>query len=862
MTAEPSSVLATIRDELRAILRTAFDGFWLVDTTGRLLEVNEAYCRMSGYSAEELLQMRISDLEDARTSEATSGHLREIMTAGADHFESRHRRKDGSFFDVEVSVIYRPTGGSFIGFVRDITERNRIESALRESEEKYRFILEHSPDPFFVITSEGRYLYVNRAFAEGVGIAQEDIIGRTLWDVFPADEADQRFAVAKQVFRSGEQKVFDVRVPRPDGDHYYQTTATPIRDETGTVLSMVCSSKEITERKRMEEAVRVTSRQYRAIVEDLPVVVCRFRKHGIVTFVNDNYCRAFHVRAEDILGKSFLDLLPEEDRDGVRQQFESLTAESPVKSHERAVLGPDGTVSWQRWTGRAIFGEDGSIQEYQALGEDITERRRSEEALQESYRQLAEAKERAETSASQAQEATAAKSRFLMSMSHEIRTPLNAVLGFSQLMREDPEATPTQHARVEIINRNGEHLLQLLNDILELSRVESGHLVLDPVRLDLHALFGDVVVMFRQRAEAKCLAFCAEGLDVLPRYVVADELRMRQVLINLLGNAVKFTSTGSVCLRVWAQAEETGKLRLRVEVQDTGPGIPADETSRLFEPFEQTASGRQSKQGTGLGLAISRQLARLMGGDVTLLRDCPDGSCFRVEVVVDIAEAEEGDAPVERRVLRLEDGQLPCRILVVDDTEDGRRFVVEMLQAVGFEVLEAESGTAAIDAFARHAPQVILMDNRMPVMDGDETIRRIRRGPGGTNVKIVTVTANATREVRDLTRTAGADDFMAKPLRRATVLEKIRRLTGVRFVHAEDPERPVSRPPSAVTRETVECLPAELRKRMYDATVRGRQGALLQLIAEASLVSPSLGASLRDLASEFDYGTLLGAFEP
>lgn len=459
-----------------------------------------------------------------------------------------------------------------------------------------------------------------------------------------------------------------------------------------------------------------------------------------------------------------------------------------------------------------------------------------------------------------AEAANRAKSLFLANMSHEIRTPMNAILGFSQLLLRGPGLAPIQRQHLSAINRSGEHLLALINDILEISKIEAGRVTLNRAVFDLPGLLEDIETMFRGRAEAGSLQFHVEHVTPLPRFVVGDAGKLRQVLINLLGNAVKFTKTGGIALRVGARRDQE-RPRLEVEVEDTGPGIPEKERGRLFRFFEQTASGREAQTGTGLGLAISREFVRLMGGDISVKSTVGSGSVFRFEI--DLAESDEAPpaaAEDARRVLRLNAGRPPCRVLIADDKENNRLLLSTMLRNVGFQTLAVADGREAVREFERWRPDCVLMDLRMPVMDGYAAIQAIRALPGGGEVKIVSVTASVFLENQQKAITAGADQFLAKPFREGELLEKLRVLLGVEYEYDEGAASPTPEPgevPAPVTAEAASALPPELRQRLRFAIASADLDGFLDLLDEVDPVSPALASSLRTLAIAYRYDDLM-----
>ncbi|MBI1949515.1 MAG: response regulator [Deltaproteobacteria bacterium] len=464
-----------------------------------------------------------------------------------------------------------------------------------------------------------------------------------------------------------------------------------------------------------------------------------------------------------------------------------------------------------------------------------------------------------------AKQAAKAKGAFLANMSHEIRTPMNAVLGFAQLMLRDATTTASQRAHLETITRAGDHLLSLIDGILQVARIEAGRVALDERTFDLRALVGELEHLFGQRASAKGLRLLVELRDEMPRFVKADQGKLRQILSNLIGNALKFTDKGGVAVRVMSRGAPE-RRRLVVEVEDSGCGIAPADLPRLFQLFEQTEAGRASHQGTGLGLAISRELVRLLGGELGIESRLGEGSVFRFEIPLQEGREEEvAPTAPPRRVVRLAPGQPVVRVLVVDDKEDNRAFACGLLAAVGFETAHAADGEAAVTAFLEYRPHLVLMDMRMPVMDGAEAIRRIRSTPEGAATKIISLTASAFDEDRQDARAAGADDFLSKPFREEVLFEKIAALLGVRYQYAPTPETssvPAARAAPALAPDAALRLPALLRARLIEATLRADFDAMLAHIDEARGHDARLADALRELAERFAYDELLRLLQP
>jgi signal transduction histidine kinase/DNA-binding response OmpR family regulator len=483
-----------------------------------------------------------------------------------------------------------------------------------------------------------------------------------------------------------------------------------------------------------------------------------------------------------------------------------------------------------------------TLQQYKEHLEEVVERRTAE---------LVVARD-------QALAASRTKSAFLANMSHELRTPLNAILGFSNLLR-DRGASEQQRHDLDIINRSGEHLLGLINDVLDVAKVEAGRSNLEATPCDLGRLIEDVRDMVRPRALEKGLAMRVEHPRV-PLFVRTDPSRLRQVLSNLLNNAVKFTDRGAVTLRVKASpAADTGEVLLTFEVEDTGEGIAAGDQAEIFDAFVQAGTANRH-EGAGLGLTITRQIIELMGGTIQVESAPGQGSCFRVEIKVKQAQESEitGDPNLER-VTGLAEGQPEYRILIVEDQEENRIVLKRLLANAGFRVRLAENGAQGVREFREWRPQFIWMDLRMPVMDGVEATRLIRASEGGREVKIAAVTASGYVSERSQILLGGMDDYVRKPYRPAEIFECMARHLGVRYQVGEGAARSDSKRAGELRAEDLCALPGALRKELRDALIMLNPLPISAAIERISQENAALGLILASYADGLAYTEIFDA---
>ena len=607
--------------------------------------------------------------------------------------------------------------------------------------------------------------------------------------------------------------------------------------------------REIAERQAVNENLRQREEELRSLLDNSPDMILKTDPHLRVVWAN----RTAMEMNPHCVGIPCYQAFPGRDKvcDGcpVVKVIETKRLERGVMYQPVSETAPDEQY-WEN-IGVPQFDESGEIIGCIEISRNITDRMQITRKLEAANKTLKETKEAAEA-------ANLAKSTFLASMSHELRTPLNAVLGFAQLMQNSREATPEQRVNLEIITRSGEHLLNLINNVLDISKIESGRIELEESPHDLHQMIQEVKSLMHVRAHEKGLAFTVEQSPDFPRHVAVDGGKLRQVLFNLLGNGIKFTRQGQVTLRAMVTRPETGgRAVVRFEVEDTGPGISREDQERIFAPFVQLGEKTPTEAGSGLGLAISSQYVKLMGGAIGVTGEPGKGSVFYFEIPLTILSPETmPDRPSQRgRVVGVAEGQTRHRLLIVEDQPENRLLLHALLEPLGFDLREAVNGREAVELFAAWRPHLIWMDIRMPVMDGLEATRRIKAADGGAQTRIVAITAHALEEERREILAAGCDDFIRKPYHFVEVLDALTRNLGVQFVYEEEAA------PAAVAAQVntaaLAGLPDELLNRLAQALGRIDIGAVNRIIEEIRTAHPPLAEALAAIAKELQFGRML-----
>jgi PAS domain S-box-containing protein len=748
----------------------------------------------------------------------TVAELEPLVLASGKPLETRYLFKQGDEIDT-LQQVFNDMGQKLKHAVDE----------LRNNQQLLQSIMDNSAAIIIVKDFEGRFLLINRRYEELFHHKRDALIGLTAYDLFPHEYAESMHASDLAVIRTGKAVETEQVVPQDDGLHTYISIKAPLFDETGKLYALCAVAADITERKhteaelmrhrnhledmvtertaelelanarqhaeiaerkRIEQALRSSEQFLDSIVENLPSMIFVKSAHAF------HYVRINKVGEEllgftraELVGKSDYDLFPKEEADFFR------TKDREALCNNELLDIPEETVHTRNMDTRilhtkklAILDNAGNAQYLLGISEDITQRKHLEDLLRQRNAELLVAKEKAEV-------ANQAKSTFLTNMSHELRTPLNAILGYAQILSKGTQLSERQRSGLDTIRQSGEHLLNLITDLLDLSRIEAGKFELDTQAVNLPAFLHVIADIIRVKAEQKGLVFQLYLVANLPATVRVDGKRLRQVLLNLLGNAIKFTDRGEVSLTVRELQHNETETTLQFEVQDFGMGIPADQLETIFKPFEQAGDVQRRYGGSGLGLSISRQLVKLMGSDIRVYSQPGIGSHFWFDLTLPL-EAEMVMQPAPRKITGYR-GQRRT-LLLVDDMEQSRTMLVDLLHSLGITVLQTRDAQATLMHVHAGCPDLIIMT----LADGIEATRQLRTLAQCRDMPIIAISASNNDEIQAAYITAGATTFMAEPINPERLLQQIGELLNLSWIYVLTDEQvavesPLATPPHA-----------------------------------------------------------------
>jgi PAS domain S-box-containing protein len=761
----------------RTFVDHAADAFFLHDRHDDrhvVVDVNRQACESLGFTRDELIGMIPTDF-DPDVTPADLADINHKLSAGEKvAFEARHRRKDGTTFPVEVrGQAFWEDGRLFsVTLVRDMTERKRAEEALRASERRFRTLVDHATDAFFLVNDRHVVLDVNRQACLSLGYTRDDLVGMTSFD-FDIDVTPPMLEEQGRQFDDGEVIVFESRHRRKDGSVFPVEVRSRLFREGGQQFA-VALARDMTERKRAEEALRASERRFRTLAEALPNIVWTAEPDGAVDYVNARITEYSGLTPEQTLGWGWELAIHPEELPRFLELWTRSIATGELYENEFRLCSADCTYRWHLSRALPLRDDSGRITKWVGFAIDIDDQKRAQEALRQ-------AKEAAEA-------ASRAKDEFLANVSHEIRTPMNAILGMTELALDTP-LTGEQREYLAIVKSSAEALLKVINDLLDFAKIEAGKLELDHADFSLRHVLGETLRALAFRAHRKGLELACRISPEVPDALIGDAGRLRQVLLNLIGNAIKFTEHGEVVVRVEAGAEQTStesdppepgsrpSQLLHFSVSDTGIGIPREKQEKIFQAFEQVDSSTTRRfEGTGLGLSIAARLVALMGGRITVESEPGRGSTFLFTAGFG-SQPHPPSGPPERPLVDLHG----LRVLVVDDNATNRQILDEWLRGWHTEPTAVADGFQALDALWSAVSvgrpfALVLLDGRMPGTDGLTIAESILQSPVLSKCRIILLTSEELHGDIVRYRERGIAAWAMKPVPQEELLEIIYRV--------------------------------------------------------------------------------------
>jgi len=823
-------------------------------------------CNIVNVLPPDLAKARMGYVQQALATKSVQLHEYELVVEGDRRFEEARISPCGS--DTVLVVI------------RDITDRKRFEIALQQSEAEKRAMLSAIPDLLLRVRPDGTCIDFIPPKKKATGFFLP--IKHHMAEVLPPDVLAHQLARIQTALATGELQVWE---------HQFMKNGVLADEEVRlvpcTADEVLVIVRDITAVKEAERALHKSEERLQLALEASGDGLWDWNFVTGEVYLSPRWFAMLGYGPTDLPSaiETWEQLVHPEDMVWVQDVLQAHLQDSNVPyAFDYRLKTKTGEWKWMADYGKVVaWDEAGKPIRMTGTRKDISDRKRVELELQQ-------AKEAAES-------ANRAKSAFLANMSHELRTPLNVILGFAQVLEQDAAIPAAQHEYIATIQRSGEHLLKLINEVLDLSKIEAGQVVLELNNFSLEELVQSLLSMFQQKAIAKGLDFSVELAPNLPTYITTDLTKLRQVLINLLGNAIKFTEQGEVRLCVsalpeaarWAwPAGDRPPVTLIFEVKDTGVGIAPDDQAKIFEAFVQTQAGRSASNGTGLGLTISRRFVQLLQGDLSLSSQPGQGSTFQVCLPVQVVAASEVPTPQRnQRVVGLAPNQPTYRCLVVDDQPENRKLIKLLLKHLGLDVREATDGQVAVESWLQWRPDLIWMDIRMPKLDGYEATRQIRAAeaklmaesfpadsvgpPHGSGpphpTKIIALTAQGFVEDQTQVLAAGCDDFLSKPFQANDLFALMTKHLGLRYRYAEDevaiaPKTATPSVPARLTPAQLTCMPPDWIKAVYQAACQCDDEEILALIQAIPPEQTALIQGLTTLAHNFEFRILIHLTEP
>ena len=765
----PISKLEATKDGagLIAAIEQAAEAVVITDTQARIQYVNPAFCSMTGYSSADVIGQSPRILKSGKQGLDFYRNLWKTITSGGVwHSELINRRKDGTYYTEEMTITpVRDVSGAttnFIAIKQDVTNRRAAEDAQRF----LASIVENSDDAIIAGTLDGIVMSWNRGAEQLYGYTPNEMVGQKTKRLVPADHREEFQWILDRI-RGGERirHLETVRVKKDGTRVDVSLSVSPLWDKAGRVAGAATIARDISERKQAELAIRRSEERYRSLIDSIPDVVWAADTEGRVIFVSRNIERIYGYTPEEICnGSVWFDRIHPDDAASVRTEFQDLLANGKPLDVEYRLQRKDGDWIWHHAKAYTGTDQDGHLC-INGTGSDVTERKRAQE-------QLVRAKEAAEA-------ASRAKSEFLANMSHEIRTPMNGVIGMTDLVL-DTQLTHEQRDCLNVVKSSADSLLTVINDILDFSKIEARKLNLECINFDLRAVMNTTMKAFGVRAAQKDIELTWHVAGDVPATLMGDPERVRQVLVNLIGNALKFTEQGGVNVSAGVLSRTDDEIELEFSVNDTGVGIPLDKQDAIYQAFVQADTSLTRRfGGTGLGLAIASQLVGMMHGRIALDSELGKGTTFTFT-----ARLKSSPEPAERpAVTSLRDQP----VLVVDDNAANRRTLGKILNSWGMRLILSSSGAAALEICRKigHVAPLVIVDSHMPEMDGYTLVQQLKKEGLAARGYIMMIPSAGHQAEAARCRDAGVCAHISKPIGEDELRDTVLDVLGFRTAAAK-----------------------------------------------------------------------------